>query len=106
VGCNWFICDLFVERLGSDSETVYVLVLPACCVHTYVWADLLAVCKKTLNKKMALVVPKESHQNLRKSGSLAQVLKSKKKRKGRTPPVGSSALVTLRRWAVGEKGAR
>ena len=76
VGCNWFICDLFVERLGSDSETVYVLVLPACCVHTYVWADLLAVCKKTLNKKMALVVPKESHQNLRKSGSLAHVLKS------------------------------
>ena len=61
--------------------------------------------EKILIGFFALAAPKEGHKSLKKSGSLAHVFKLKTKKR-RTPPAGCSAQVTLRLWAVGEKGAR
>ena len=97
-----------VEHLGSDSERC-LFVCVACLLaelSTCVWKDLF-VCffEETLIENFALAVPKEGHKNLQTLDHWYMCSNSKKK-KGRTPPAGCSAQVTLRRWAVGEKGAR
>ena len=100
------VCKHVCVRVCGCVHGVWCVCVFVCvCASVWLCASLEGfICRsgeKTLIEKIALVSPKENLKNLEKSLDHWYMCSNSKQKKGRSPPAGCSAQVTLRLWGGG-----